>query len=167
MQEVVLRYLVKIAGLHEMTIWRNRNNAWHLSVTVKSRPHVLYLSTRRACSGPSRASRRDNGSVPSARSGSCSGKRKTNSYTVVWYQTKCAPSAAAAIYNETPSRRKGSGEPVTCGGLAEKTLILEIGEPCSSERCELLLQPRIHVGFLAGLVIAIHLLHDAHVIVPE
>jgi hypothetical protein len=48
MQEAVLRHLVKIAGLHEMTIWRNRNHAWHLSVTVKSRPHVLYLSTRRA-----------------------------------------------------------------------------------------------------------------------
>ena len=48
MQEAVLRQLVKIAGLHEMTIWRNRNNAWHLSVTVQSRPHVLYLSTRRA-----------------------------------------------------------------------------------------------------------------------
>ena len=41
MQEVVLRHLVKIAGLHEMTIWRNRNNAWHLSVTVKSRPHAF------------------------------------------------------------------------------------------------------------------------------
>ena len=48
MQEVVLRHLVKIAGLHEMTIWRTRNNAWRLSVTVKSRPHLLYLSTRRA-----------------------------------------------------------------------------------------------------------------------
>lgn len=48
MQEVVLRHLVKIAGLHEMTIWRTRNNAWHLSVTVSSRPLVLYLSTRRA-----------------------------------------------------------------------------------------------------------------------
>ena len=48
MQEVVLRHLVKIAGLQEMTIWRNRNKEWHLSVTVKSRPHVLYLSTRRA-----------------------------------------------------------------------------------------------------------------------
>jgi hypothetical protein len=48
MQETVLRHLVKIAGLQEMIIWRNRNNAWHLSVTVKHRPHVLYLSTRRA-----------------------------------------------------------------------------------------------------------------------
>ena len=48
MQEAVLRHLVKIPGLHEMTIWRNRNNEWHLSVTVTSRPHVLYLSTRRA-----------------------------------------------------------------------------------------------------------------------
>ena len=44
----MLRHLVKIAGLQEMTIWRNRNKEWHLSVTVKSRPHVLYLSTRRA-----------------------------------------------------------------------------------------------------------------------
>ena len=52
MQETVLRHLVKIAGLHEMTIWRNRNNEWHLSVTVTSRPHVLYLSTRRAPSVP-------------------------------------------------------------------------------------------------------------------
>ena len=48
MQEVVLRHLVKIAGLHEMTIWRTRNNAWHLSVPVPARPHLLYLSTRRA-----------------------------------------------------------------------------------------------------------------------
>ena len=48
MQEVVLRHLVKIAGFHEMTIWRTRNNAWHLSVTVPARPHLLYLSTRRA-----------------------------------------------------------------------------------------------------------------------
>ena len=48
MQEVVLRHLVKIAGLHEMTIWRTRNNAWHLSVSVPARPHRLYLSTRRA-----------------------------------------------------------------------------------------------------------------------
>ena len=47
-QETVLRQLVKIAGLHEMTIWRNRNKEWHLSVTVPSRPHLLYLSTRRA-----------------------------------------------------------------------------------------------------------------------
>ena len=48
MQEPVLRHLVKIAGLQEMTMWRNTHNAWHLSVTVKSGPHVLYLSTRRA-----------------------------------------------------------------------------------------------------------------------
>ena len=48
MQETVLRHLVKIVGLHEMTIWRNRHHGWHLSVKVKSRPHVLYLSTRRA-----------------------------------------------------------------------------------------------------------------------
>ena len=48
MQEPVLRHLVKIAALQQMTIWRNRNNEWHLSVTVKSASHVLYLSTRRA-----------------------------------------------------------------------------------------------------------------------
>ena len=48
LQETVLRQLVKIAGLHEMTIWRTRNNAWNLSVTVPSRPHRLTLSTRRA-----------------------------------------------------------------------------------------------------------------------
>ena len=47
MQETVLRQLVRIAGLHEMTIWRTKNNAWHLSVTVPSRPHLLTLSTRR------------------------------------------------------------------------------------------------------------------------
>lgn len=47
MQETVLRQLVRVAGLHEMTIWRNRHHAWHLSVTVKQRSHVLYLSTRR------------------------------------------------------------------------------------------------------------------------
>ena len=52
MQETVLRQLVKVAGLQEMTIWRNRNNGWHLSVTVKSGPHVLYLSTRRAPRSP-------------------------------------------------------------------------------------------------------------------
>ena len=52
MQEAVLRQLVKIAGLQEMTIWRNRHKGWHLSVTVKSRPHVLYLSTRRAPKTP-------------------------------------------------------------------------------------------------------------------
>ena len=52
MQETVLRQLVKIAGLQEMTIWQNRNNGWHLSVTVKSSPHVLYLSTRRAPADP-------------------------------------------------------------------------------------------------------------------
>ena len=32
---------------------------------------------------------------------------------------------------------------------------------------KLLLQLCIDVGFLAGIVIAIHLLHEAHVIVPE
>jgi hypothetical protein len=48
MQEVVLRHLVKIAGLHEMTIWRSRKQEWHLSVTVTQRSQVIYLSTRRA-----------------------------------------------------------------------------------------------------------------------
>ena len=58
MQETVLRQLVKVAALHEMTMWRNKNKEWHLSVTVTSGPHVLYLSTRRACPGPLRALRR-------------------------------------------------------------------------------------------------------------
>ena len=48
MQETVLRQLVRIAGLHEMTIWRNRKHEWHLSVTVTQRSQVVYLSTRRA-----------------------------------------------------------------------------------------------------------------------
>ena len=48
LQETVLRQLVKIAGLHEMMIWRSRNNAWHVSVTVTQRSQVIYLSTRRA-----------------------------------------------------------------------------------------------------------------------
>ena len=48
LQETVLRQLVRIAGLEEMTIWRNRKKEWHLSVTVTSRPHLLTLSTRRA-----------------------------------------------------------------------------------------------------------------------
>lgn len=48
MQETVLRQLVRIAGLEEMTIWRNRHHAWHLSVTVTQRSQVIYLSTRRA-----------------------------------------------------------------------------------------------------------------------
>ena len=52
MQETVLRQLVQVAGLHEMTIWRTRKKSWHLSVTVTSRPHVLYLSTRRAPRSP-------------------------------------------------------------------------------------------------------------------
>jgi hypothetical protein len=52
MQETVLRQLVRVAGLQEMTIWRNRKKQWHLSVMVKSRPHVLYLSTRRAPRSP-------------------------------------------------------------------------------------------------------------------
>ena len=48
MQETVLRQLAKVAGLHEMTIWRNRKREWHLSVTVTQRSQVIYLSTRRA-----------------------------------------------------------------------------------------------------------------------
>ena len=52
MPQAVLRHLVKIVGLQEMTISRNRNNEWHLSVTVKSRLYVLYLSTRRAPQSP-------------------------------------------------------------------------------------------------------------------
>ena len=52
MQEAMLRQLVKIAGLHEMTIWRNSKKAWHLSVTVKHRTQVIYLSTRRAPRSP-------------------------------------------------------------------------------------------------------------------
>jgi hypothetical protein len=48
MQEVVLRQLVRIAGLHEMTIWRNKKREWHLSVTVPARSQMLTLSTRRA-----------------------------------------------------------------------------------------------------------------------
>ncbi len=52
MQETVLRQLVKVAGLHEMTISQNRNKAWHLSVTVTQRSQVVYLSTRRAPRSP-------------------------------------------------------------------------------------------------------------------
>ena len=48
LQEVMLRQLVRIAGLEVMTIWRNRHHAWHLSVTVTQRSQVIYLSTRRA-----------------------------------------------------------------------------------------------------------------------
>jgi len=48
MQETVLRQLVQVAGLEEMTIWRNKNKEWHLSVTVTQRSQVIYLSTRRA-----------------------------------------------------------------------------------------------------------------------
>ncbi len=48
LQEAVLRQLVRVAGLQEMTLWRNRKKEWHLSVTVKQGSHVLYLSTRRA-----------------------------------------------------------------------------------------------------------------------
>ena len=59
MQGAVLRHLVKIAGLQDMTIWRNRNNEWHLSVTVKLRSQVLYLSTRRAPRSPRAFTRLD------------------------------------------------------------------------------------------------------------
>ena len=52
MQQEMLRHLVNIAGLQEMTIWRNRKKEWHLSVKVKHRPQVLYLSTRRAPKAP-------------------------------------------------------------------------------------------------------------------
>ena len=48
-----------------------------------------------------------------------------------------------------PREGKSSGEPLPDGGIAEKTLILEIFEPCLGEGCELLLQPRIDVGLLA------------------
>ena len=48
LQETVLRQLVRIAGLQEMTIWRNGKKEWHLSVRVTSRSQVLTLSTRRA-----------------------------------------------------------------------------------------------------------------------
>ena len=74
---------MKIPGLHEMTIWRNRNNEWHVSVTVTQRSQVIYLSTRRSprLPRPSRALRRrsprDSGSVPLGRSPSCSGKQRT------------------------------------------------------------------------------------------
>ncbi len=46
-QQEVLRHLVQVAGLEEMTIWRSRTKVWHLSVKVKHRAQVLYLSTRR------------------------------------------------------------------------------------------------------------------------
>ncbi len=80
LQETVLRQLVRIAGLHEMTIWQNRKKEWHLSVTMTQRSQVMYLSTRRACPGPSRAlkrrSPRASGSGPPDTPRSCSGKRK-------------------------------------------------------------------------------------------
>lgn len=59
MPEPVLRQLVRIAGLQEMTIWRSRKQDGHLSATVTQR------------------SPRDSGSVPPGRSRSCSGKRGT------------------------------------------------------------------------------------------
>ena len=46
--ETVLRHLVQVVGLQEMTIWRSRKQDWHLSVTVTQRSQVIYLSTRRA-----------------------------------------------------------------------------------------------------------------------
>ena len=52
LQEPVLRQLVRIAGLQEMTIWRNKNREWHLSVKVPQRSQVIYLSTRRAPRSP-------------------------------------------------------------------------------------------------------------------
>ena len=52
LQETVLRQLVRIAGLQEMTIWRSRKQEWHLSVTVTQRSQVIYLSTRRAPRSP-------------------------------------------------------------------------------------------------------------------
>ena len=64
-------------------------------------------------------------------------------------------------------KNEGSGAPLPDGGIAEKTLILEILEPCLDEGVELLLQPRIDLGFLAVIAIAVNLLHEAHVIVPE
>ena len=62
---------------------------------------------------------------------------------------------------------RGSGESLTDGGITEKTLILEISEPCLGEGFEILLQPRVDMGFLAVIVAAVNLLHEAHVIVPE
>ena len=47
MQQEFLRHLVKIAGLQEITLWRTKKKEWNLSVKVKNRPQVLYLSTRR------------------------------------------------------------------------------------------------------------------------
>ena len=52
LQETVLRQLVRIAGLQEMTIWRSRKQDWHLSVTVTQRSQVIYLSTRRGTADP-------------------------------------------------------------------------------------------------------------------
>lgn len=51
-QQDVLKHLVKIAGLEEMTICRSRTNVWHLSVKVKHQAQVLYLSTRRTPQSP-------------------------------------------------------------------------------------------------------------------
>ena len=122
MQEPVLRQLVKIAGLEEMTIWRNRHHEWHLSVTVKSRPHVLYLSTRRACPGPSRAlkrrSPRDSGSGPPGRSRWCSGKRRTRLRHAQLHRTSptkdCTPRIPIGrSIGQIPRRPAGS---TTAGG---------------------------------------------------
>ena len=66
-----------------------------------------------------------------------------------------------------PREGRGSGEPLPNGGLAEKPLMLEIGEPCPGKGCKLLLQPHIDVGFPAVIVIAVHLLQQSHVIVAE
>ena len=67
LQEPVLRHLVKIAGLQEMTMWRKKHNAWHLSVTVKQRPHVLYLSTRRGPASPCHPAGHARGTVSAGR----------------------------------------------------------------------------------------------------
>ena len=66
-----------------------------------------------------------------------------------------------------PGEKKNSGEPLPDSGIAEEPLILEIGEPCLGEGFELLLQLRIDVGLLAGIVIAIHFLKEAHIVVLE
>lgn len=64
-------------------------------------------------------------------------------------------------------RGGGSGEPLPDGSIAEETLVLEIIEPCPGEGFEILLQPRVDVGFLAVIVIVVNLLQEAHIIVPE
>ena len=70
-------------------------------------------------------------------------------------------------YRTTESRRGGLGEPLWLGSMAEETLILQVLKPCPAEGYEILFQSRIDMGFLAVLVIAVNLLHDAEVIVSE